>query len=115
MLHIRRCLRRSHPMTRRQAKARRKRKVALDTPGWRYLHQPRSTGFSLCSAQEPVEAGLGGDHPAQLGRFVGVSRSEVAIIALIHAPNESVDPAEIENRALVEATFVQIYALRRPA
>ena len=29
---------------------------------------------------------------------------------LIHAPNESVDPTEIENMALVEALFLQRYA-----
>jgi len=32
---------------------------------------------------------------------------------LIHAPNESVDPAEIENMAVVEARFLQEYAARR--
>ena len=32
---------------------------------------------------------------------------------LIHAPNESVDPSEIENMALVEALFLQNYAERR--
>ena len=31
-------------------------------------------------------------------------------LCLIHAPNESVDPAEIENMALVEALFLQNYA-----
>jgi acetylornithine deacetylase/succinyl-diaminopimelate desuccinylase-like protein len=31
---------------------------------------------------------------------------------LIHAPNESVDPSEIENMALVEALFLQQYAAR---
>ena len=29
---------------------------------------------------------------------------------LIHAPNESVDPSEIENMALAEALFLQRYA-----
>jgi acetylornithine deacetylase/succinyl-diaminopimelate desuccinylase-like protein len=32
----------------------------------------------------------------------------------IHAPNESVDPTEIENMALVEALFLQRYAKRQP-
>jgi acetylornithine deacetylase/succinyl-diaminopimelate desuccinylase-like protein len=32
----------------------------------------------------------------------------------IHGPNESVDPSEIENMALVEALFLQKYAARRP-
>ena len=31
-------------------------------------------------------------------------------LCLIHAPNESVDPTEIENMALVEALFLQRYA-----
>ena len=30
--------------------------------------------------------------------------------SLMHAPNESVDPSEIENMALVEALFLQRYA-----
>jgi acetylornithine deacetylase/succinyl-diaminopimelate desuccinylase-like protein len=30
--------------------------------------------------------------------------------SLMHAPNESVDPSEIENMALVEALFLQKYA-----
>ncbi|MGE3287749.1 MAG: dipeptidase [Pseudonocardia sp.] len=36
-------------------------------------------------------------------------------LCLIHAPNESVDPSEIENMALVEATFLQNYANRGAA
>ncbi|SLH11258.1 Uncharacterised protein [Mycobacteroides abscessus subsp. abscessus] len=31
---------------------------------------------------------------------------------LIHAPNESVDPAEIERMALAEALFLRDYAAR---
>jgi hypothetical protein len=31
-------------------------------------------------------------------------------LALIHAPNESVDPTEIANMALSEAIFLQRYA-----
>lgn len=33
--------------------------------------------------------------------------------ALIHAPNESVDPREIENMALTEAIFLESYAALR--
>jgi hypothetical protein len=33
---------------------------------------------------------------------------------LIHAPNESVDPAEIADMSLVEALFLQRYALVDP-
>jgi cysteinylglycine-S-conjugate dipeptidase len=33
-------------------------------------------------------------------------------LCLIHAPNESVDPTEIENMAVVEATFLKEYASR---
>jgi hypothetical protein len=32
----------------------------------------------------------------------------------IHGPNESVDPSEVENMALVEALFLQKYAARTP-
>ena len=35
-------------------------------------------------------------------------------LALIHAPNESVDPSEIENMALTETIFLQRYAASRP-
>ena len=35
-------------------------------------------------------------------------------MALIHAPNESVDPSEIEAMALTEALFLQRYAAARP-
>jgi cysteinylglycine-S-conjugate dipeptidase len=34
-------------------------------------------------------------------------------LCLIHAPNESVDPSEIENMALVEAAFLQDYGARK--
>ena len=35
-------------------------------------------------------------------------------LALIHAPNESVDPSEIAAMALAEALFLQRYATMRP-
>jgi cysteinylglycine-S-conjugate dipeptidase len=35
-------------------------------------------------------------------------------LALIHAPNESVDPTEIASMALTEARFLQRYAEVRP-
>jgi acetylornithine deacetylase/succinyl-diaminopimelate desuccinylase-like protein len=34
-------------------------------------------------------------------------------LALIHAPNESVDPSEIERMALTEAIFLERYASAR--
>lgn len=34
---------------------------------------------------------------------------------LIHAPNESVDPTEIQNMAHVEAAFLRAYAGPRPS
>ena len=36
-------------------------------------------------------------------------------LALIHAPNESVEPSEIEHMALAEALFLQNYAMREHA
>lgn len=33
-------------------------------------------------------------------------------LCLIHAPNESVEPSEIENMAIVEAQFLREYAAR---
>ena len=35
-------------------------------------------------------------------------------LALIHAPNESVDPSEIERMALTEAVFLERYGSTRP-
>jgi hypothetical protein len=35
-------------------------------------------------------------------------------LALIHAPNESVDPTEIASMALAEALFLQRYARKGP-
>jgi cysteinylglycine-S-conjugate dipeptidase len=36
-------------------------------------------------------------------------------LCLIHAPNESVDPTEIEHMALVEALFFHKYAQAKPS
>ena len=36
-------------------------------------------------------------------------------LCLIHAPNESVAPSEIQNMALVEALFLQDYGARKSA
>jgi hypothetical protein len=36
-------------------------------------------------------------------------------LALIHSPNESVDPTEIETMALTEALFLRRYAAARRA
>jgi acetylornithine deacetylase/succinyl-diaminopimelate desuccinylase-like protein len=50
----------------------------------------------------PVEGGVGRNCPTWRG---------LRPPGLIHAPNESVDPREIENMALVEASFLQKYAI----
>ena len=63
-----------------------------------------------------VRSGQGGSIPlcnVLAGQFPD---AEIALIGveepgcLIHAPNESVDPSEIANMALVEALFLQRYA-----
>jgi acetylornithine deacetylase/succinyl-diaminopimelate desuccinylase-like protein len=65
---------------------------------------------------EPTTQGLGGSIPLCNVLQVTYPDAEIMLIGVeeplcrIHAPNESVDPSEIEHMALVEARFLQSYA-----
>ena len=65
--------------------------------------------------REPVLLGQGGSIPLCNVFAETYPDAEVLLLgveeplALIHAPNESVDPAEIERLALAEALFLQRY------
>jgi acetylornithine deacetylase/succinyl-diaminopimelate desuccinylase-like protein len=65
---------------------------------------------------EPVTAGQGGSIPLCSVLQTVYPKAEILLIgveeplSLIHAPNESVDPAEIERMAITEATFLRRYA-----
>ena len=65
---------------------------------------------------DPVVQGQGGSIPLCNVFAETFPQAEIMLmgveepLCLIHAPNESVDPAEIANMALVEALFLQRYA-----
>jgi len=62
--------------------------------------------------QEPVRAGLGGSMPTCQALAETYPEAEIVLLGveepqcLIHAPNESVDPSEIEKTALALALFL---------
>ncbi|GAA2769722.1 dipeptidase [Streptomyces showdoensis] len=83
-----------------------------DGPAYRAL----GSALSRAYGKDMVRAGQGGSIPlcnVLSGQF---PEAEIALIGveepgcLIHAPNESVDPAEIETMALAEALFLRTYA-----
>ena len=65
---------------------------------------------------DPVVQGQGGSIPLCNVFAETFPQAEIMLLGveeplcLIHAPNESVDPSEIANMALVEALFLQRYA-----
>ena len=69
--------------------------------------------------KDEVQAGEGGSIPLCNTLQETFPDAEMMIMGveepkcLIHAPNESVDPSEIENMALTEALFLEKYAQRR--
>jgi acetylornithine deacetylase/succinyl-diaminopimelate desuccinylase-like protein len=70
--------------------------------------------------REPVSQGQGGSIPLCNIFADTFPEAEIMLLGveeplcLIHAPNESVDPAEIADMSLVEALFLQRYALVDP-
>ncbi|MEU8764239.1 dipeptidase [Streptomyces sp. NPDC048659] len=86
-----------------------------DGPAYRAL----ASALGQAYGKDMVRSGQGGSIPlcnVLAGRF---PEAEIALIGveepgcLIHAPNESVDPAEIETMALAEALFLRTYATAR--
>ncbi|MFI8288304.1 dipeptidase [Streptomyces sp. NPDC085614] len=87
-------------------------RARTDGPAYRALGAAMREAYG----KDMVESGQGGSIPlcnVLAGRFPD---AEIALIGveepgcLIHAPNESVDPSEIENMALAEALFLRAYA-----
>ncbi|MFD9608629.1 M20/M25/M40 family metallo-hydrolase [Streptomyces sp. NPDC004288] len=81
----------------------------------------RALGAALREAygKDMVQAGQGGSIPLCTVLAAHFPEAEIALIGveepacLIHAPNESVDPSEIEHMALAEALFLSSYATAR--
>jgi len=85
-----------------------------DGPAYEALGEAMRAAFGA----EMVRSGQGGSIPlcSELGE--AFPKAEIALIGveepscLIHAPNESVDPREIERMALAQALFLLAYAAR---
>jgi len=86
--------------------------ASLDGPG----HEAMVTAMRDAYGRDMVTQGQGGSIPLCNVFADTFPQAEIMLIGveeplcLIHAPNESVDPTEIENMALVEALFLQRYA-----
>ncbi|MGW8762601.1 M20/M25/M40 family metallo-hydrolase [Streptomyces sp. NPDC055815] len=80
----------------------------------------RALGAALREAygKDMVQSGQGGSIPLCNVLAARFPEAEIALIGveepgcLIHAPNESVDPSEIEHMALAEALFLSSYGTR---
>jgi cysteinylglycine-S-conjugate dipeptidase len=75
-----------------------------------------SAAMAEAYGREPTTAGQGGSIPLCNVLHETYPDAEILVIGveepscLIHAPNESVDPSELEHIALVEALFLEKYA-----
>ncbi len=82
---------------------------SLDGPGYQAMSGAMSTAYG----KPLITQGQGGSIPlcnVFQETFPGAEIMLIGVeepLCLIHAPNESVDPTEIENMALVEALFLQ--------
>ena len=87
-------------------------RATTDGPGYAALGAAMEEAFG----KELGTAGQGGSIPLCNVFSAVVPTAEIALIGveeprcLIHAPNESVDPGEIENLAVAEALFLQRFA-----
>jgi acetylornithine deacetylase/succinyl-diaminopimelate desuccinylase-like protein len=85
---------------------------ALFGPGYETMTRAMHDAYGL----DPVVMGQGGSIPLCNVFAETFPKAEIMLLGveeplcLIHAPNESVDPREIANMALVEALFLQRYA-----
>ncbi|WP_024761851.1 dipeptidase [Streptomyces exfoliatus] len=90
-------------------------RARTDGPAYRAL----ASALREAYGKEMVESGQGGSIPLCNVLADRFPESEIALIGveepgcLIHAPNESVDPSEIEHMALAEALFLRGYATSR--
>ncbi|TWH15152.1 acetylornithine deacetylase/succinyl-diaminopimelate desuccinylase-like protein [Rhodococcus rhodochrous J45] len=89
-------------------------RAATDGPGYAALRAALETAYG----REVGTAGQGGSIPLCTALQRAVPRAEIALIGVeeprcvIHAPNESVDPTEIENLAVAEALLLTSLAPR---
>lgn len=89
-------------------------RAATDGPGYAALRAALETAYG----REVGTAGQGGSIPLCTALHRAVPRAEIALIGVeeprcvIHAPNESVDPTEIENLAVAEALLLTSLAPR---
>ncbi|MER7909650.1 dipeptidase [Streptomyces sp. NPDC096068] len=87
-------------------------RARTDGPAYRAL----ATAFREAYGKDVVRAGQGGSIPLCNVLAAHFPDAEIALVGveepgcLIHAPNESVDPSEIEHMALTEALFLSRYA-----
>jgi len=87
-------------------------RATTDGPGYAALGAAMEEAFGM----ELGTVGQGGSIPLCNVFSAVVPTAEIALIGveeprcLIHAPNESVDPSEIENLAVAEALFLQRFA-----
>ncbi|MFD8976939.1 MULTISPECIES: dipeptidase [unclassified Streptomyces] len=90
-------------------------RARTDGPAYRAL----ASALREAYGKEMVESGQGGSIPLCNVLADRFPESEIALIGveepgcLIHAPNESVAPSEIEHMALAEALFLRGYATSR--
>jgi cysteinylglycine-S-conjugate dipeptidase len=90
---------------------------SLDGPGFEAMKAAMEEAFGRPMTTE----GQGGSIPLCNVLAETYPDAEIMLLGveepkcLIHAPNESVDPSEIEHIALAEALFLQKYAKRRVA
>lgn len=90
---------------------------SLDGPGYDAM----SAAMQAAYGKEVITQGQGGSIPLCNVFKDTFPHAEIMLLGveeprcLIHAPNESVDPSEIENMALVEALFLQNYAAKQGA
>ncbi|MFB7833706.1 MULTISPECIES: dipeptidase [unclassified Streptomyces] len=87
-------------------------RARTDGPAYRAL----ATALREAYGKDMVQSGQGGSIPLCNVLAAHFPDAEIALIGveepgcLIHAPNESVDPSEIEHMALAEALFLSGYA-----
>ena len=92
--------------------------TAAGRPRGRGLQGPRAMAAAMQTAygRPTVELGQGGSIPLCSVLSATYPRAEIILIGVeepltaIHAPNESVSPAEIADMALAEALFLQDYS-----
>ncbi len=85
--------------------------AAVDGPAYAVMREAMHGAYGI----EPASAGQGGSIPLCNVLAETLPRAEIMLLGveepgcLIHAPNESLDPSELESMALAEALFLVSY------